>query len=107
MTARWSYAHTGGQPLTSLSVSYLFMEGTTINRVPVDVTSVGATSVEVRNLTTGFEYMFNITAANSVGAASVLCGPTLHAIGGLHFMKCDSYLPYMCFGRSLVKPVSI
>ena len=77
--------------MTNLSVSYMFMEGTTINRVPVDVRSVGTTSVEVRNLTTGFEYTFNITAENTVGAASVLCGPTLHSIGGLDFMKCDSY----------------
>ena len=67
--------------MTNLTLSYVFVEGTTVNRVPVDLRSVSTRSVGVSNLTTGFEYTFNVTAENSKGAASVLCGPALHAIG--------------------------
>ena len=47
----------------------------------VSVSSVDTTSVEVAGLFAGFEYTFNITAENSNGSSSILCGPTLHVIG--------------------------
>ena len=81
ITVTWSYVHTGGLPLTNESVYYIFMEGSTINRVPVNLQSINMHSATVSNLTTGFKYSFNVTAENSNGASSILCGPTLHVIG--------------------------
>ena len=81
ITATWSYIHTGGLPLTNVSVFYVFTEGSAINRIPTNVTNVNTSSVVIRNLITGFKYTFNITAENSNGSSSILCGPTLHIIG--------------------------
>lgn len=77
----WSYVHTGGLPLTDLSVAYTFTEGSTTRRVPVNVSSVTRSSVSIQGLTVGFMYTFNITARNNNGASSILCGPILHVIG--------------------------
>ena len=81
ITAAWSYVHTGGLHLTNVSVFYTFTEGLTINRVPVSVRGINTLSATVHNLTSGFEYSFNVTAENGNGASSILCGPTFHAIG--------------------------
>lgn len=81
ITATWSYIHTGGLSLTNLSVFYMFMEGSAINRVPVNLQNINALSATISNLTTGFKYSFNITAENSNGASNILCGPILHLIG--------------------------
>ena len=81
VTAIWSYIHTGGLSLTNLSVFYMFTEGSAINRVPVNLQNINALSATISNLATGFRYSFNITAENSNGASSILCGPILHIIG--------------------------
>ena len=81
ITATWSYIHTGGLPLTSVSVVYTYTEGSTVNHVLIDVPNIHATSVSVAGLTTGFKYTFNITTGNDYGTSSILCGPILHAIG--------------------------
>ena len=77
----WSYLHTGGLPLTSVSMMYTFTEGSTVNLVPVNVPNIHTTSISVHGLTTGFRYTFNITTRNDYGTSSILCGPILHAIG--------------------------
>ena len=79
ITVTWSYIHTGGLPLTNVSV---FTEDSTIAINPIQVESIDTTSVEVPDLVAGFEYTFNITTENN-GSSSILCGPTLHRVGEL------------------------
>ena len=83
ITVTWSYTHTGGLPLTSVSVSYSkLLEASTVSRQnPVTISNISATSVVVPNLEAGFEYVFDITAENSEGSMSISCGPILHLIG--------------------------
>ena len=81
ITAMWSYNHTGGLPLTDVSVFYTYEEGATINSIAVQNTYANTTSVMVGGLVAGFRYSFNVTAENSNGSASILCGPTLLVIG--------------------------
>jgi hypothetical protein len=81
ITATWSYIHTGGLPLTDVSVAYTFTEGSTENYIPVDVPNIHSTFVTVHGLPTGFKYTFNIITRNDYGTSSILCGPILHAIG--------------------------
>ena len=47
----------------------------------VSVSGVDTTSVIVPNLMAGSEYMFNITAENSIGSSTIMCGPILHVLG--------------------------
>ena len=77
----WSYIHTGGLPLTNVSMAYTFNEsmGTITN--PIPISGVDTTSVEVVDLVAGFEYLFNTTAENSNGSSSILCGPIHHVVG--------------------------
>ena len=80
----WTYNHTGGLPLTRLSVSYTAIDdsGSAITiPSPVTVSSVDATSVTISTLEAGFEYGFNITAENKNGSSSIQCGPIPHVIG--------------------------
>ena len=84
VTVTWSYIHTGGLPLTSVSVSYRSNEDLKASEsvsVPVTVTATNVTSVVVPGLVAGFEYTFNLTAQNKNGSSSILCGPTLHRVG--------------------------
>ena len=74
----WSYIHTGGLPLTNVSVSYSFAKDLTI---PVEVTGTNTTLVVVPDLVAGFEYTFILTAQNKNGSSSIVCGPILHRIG--------------------------
>ena len=78
----WSYIHTGGLPLTNVSVSYTY-ESNTTKRSPISIpiSSVDTTSVNVDSLEAGFEYSFNITASNTYGSFSIVCGPTLYVLG--------------------------
>ena len=59
----------------------MFTEGLTISHVPVNMRNINALNATVHNLTTGFEYSFNVIAENSAGSSSILCGPVFHAIG--------------------------
>ena len=79
MELSWRFEHTGGLPLTSLSVSYTVTDDSgspaaTPSPVPVD--SLNAMSVTVQNLEAGLEYTFTITAENGNGISSIQCGPT-------------------------------
>ena len=69
--------------MTSVSVFYSkLLEASTVGcQNPVTISNIGATSVVVPNLEAGFEYVFDITAENSEGSMSILCGPILHLIG--------------------------
>ena len=81
ITVTWSYIHTGGLPLTNVSVSYSLTKGsrTVIKSVPVS--SIDSTLVEISDIETGFKYTFNITAENSNGSSSIICGATVDALG--------------------------
>ena len=83
VTVNWSYNHTGGLPLTSLSVSYTksINRSIVVSNNNVSVRSVNITSVVIPNLEVGAEYTFNITAGNRNGSSSIMCGPTSHIIG--------------------------
>ena len=104
----WSYIHTGGLPLTNVSMVYIFNESmrTIIN--PVSVSSVDTTSVEVADLVAGFKYLFNATAENSNGSSSILCGPIHHVVGeslisdGRYLCLDNSTLHLLFIGLSLI-----
>ena len=74
----WSYIHTGGLPLTNVSVSY-YESG--LSPIPIPLTSVDTTLVTIPDLKAGFEFTFNITAENSEGPSSILCGPVTYVHG--------------------------
>ena len=87
ITVAWSYIHTGGQPLDSVSVSYTFEEGSTVSDpVSVTVSSAETTMVNVPRLGAGVRYKFTITAMNSIGSSFIMCGPTFLNVG-----ECAAY----------------
>lgn len=81
ISVAWSYIHTGGLPLTNVSVTYTIscseIDSTASGPIPIPFSDLESSTVSVTNLEFGFEYTFNITAQNSNGTSSVLCGPTL------------------------------
>ena len=81
ITANWSYIHTGGLLLTNVSANYSYIDHLSKFIRPVPVQNVNVTSVEVRGLVAGFMYTFTVTAENSNGSSTVMCGSVLHAIG--------------------------
>ena len=78
---QWSYVHTGGLNLTSISAVYSYVDGTSTVTESVTIASLDTTSVEEHGLVAGFVYTFNITAENSNGSSTVSCRPTPHIIG--------------------------
>ena len=82
ITVIWSYIHTGGLPLTNVSVVYRFEQGASISPpADVDIDNVEVTTAMVSNLVTGRLYTFTITAENSIGSTSIDCGPIRHRVG--------------------------
>ena len=100
ITVTWSYIHTGGLPLTNVFLTYTNSilgnsTGNFSNRSPlntVSVSSVDSTSIVVPNLVTGAEYVFNVTAENSYGSSSIVCGPIPHLIGKIEYQEVGSKL---------------
>ena len=76
----WSYRHTGGLPLTGLSVMYRFEEKALAVTRSVDV-NLGDFMVAVRGLLAGVEYTFTVTAENANGSSSIECQPVDHIVG--------------------------
>ena len=71
----WSYIHTGGLPLTNVSMSYTYEDEFIISKpVPVLISGVDTTRITVPNLEAGFRYTFNVTSQNRIGSTSTLCG---------------------------------
>ena len=84
----WSYIHTGGLPLTNVSMSYTFEDEFIISRpVPVSISSVDTTRITVPNLEEGYRYTFNVTSQNIVGATSALCGVVIPTSGKVYIRK--------------------
>ena len=83
ITVAWSYIHTGGQPLNSVSVSYTFEEGSTVSDpVSVIVSNTEATMVNVPRLGAGVSYTFMITG---IGSSYVMCSPIFLSVGMLQY----------------------
>ena len=85
----WSYMHTGGLPLNSVSVSYMIEDDASVSPIPIPVTTiitddVHVTSVNVSGVSAGDKYTFNITAENDIGSFNLVCGPTTIQIGKKH-----------------------
>ena len=81
ITVTWSYVHTGGLPLTGLSVMYSYVEGTTPNTESVSGVGMNDVRVTVPDLVAGQQYTFTVTAENSNGSSSTVCEPVDHIIG--------------------------
>ena len=81
ITVTWSYIHTGGLPLTNVSVCYSFTKPMSVVK-PIALESIDATSVTVLGIETGFQYTFNVTAENNNGSSSALCKVNVDAIIG-------------------------
>ena len=82
ITVAWSYIHTGGQPLDSVSVSYTFEADSTVSdSVSVTLSNTKSTVVNVPRLGAGVRYTFTITAVNSIGSSYIVCGPTFLSVG--------------------------
>ena len=78
ITVTWSYVHTGGLPLTNVSVMYTstdLLNSTTSSPIPIPVSGVDTTSITISNLEAGLKYSFNITAHNGHGSSSIICRP--------------------------------
>ena len=87
ITISWCYIHTGGLPLTNVSVVYRFEEGPAMSPpTPVDVVSAEVMRVMVANLVAGRLYTFTITSENSNGSTSIDCGPIHHNTGKYHIV---------------------
>ena len=71
----WSYVHTGGLPLTNVSLSYTYEDEFIISKpVPISISRVDATRITLPNLEAGFRYTFNVTSQNRIGSTSTICG---------------------------------
>ena len=83
ISVTWSYIHTGGQPLDSVSVSYTFEEGSTLrNLIFIAINDTQTTSVNLTGIVSaGVRYTFNVTARNNIGTSYVLCAPIFVDIG--------------------------
>ena len=76
----WSYRHTGGLPLTGLSLICRFEEGASAVTRSVDV-NLSDFMVAVRALLAGVEYTFTVTAENTNGSSNTECQPVDHIVG--------------------------
>ena len=79
--ASWMYVHTGGLPLTDLSVMYSYEEGASTVSRSVNGVNLNDLSVTVSGLVAGEEYTFTVTAENSNGSSSTVCEPVDHIVG--------------------------
>ena len=81
ITVSWSYVHTGGLPLTALSVMYSYVDHQTTFTNPVPISDVSSLSATVSGLVVGFMYTFSVTAENSMGSSTTTRASVLHEIG--------------------------
>ena len=64
-----------------MSVSYTKFNDNNLSHIPIPLISVDTTSVTIPDLKAGFEYTFNVTAVNSEGSSSTVCGLTIPESG--------------------------
>ena len=70
--------------MTNVLVSYS-EDG--LSPIPIPLTNVDTTLITIPDLKAGFEYTFNVTAENSEGPSSTLCGPTTPESGDSYTCK--------------------
>lgn len=87
----WRFDHTGGQPLTSVNISYYQLAGGSTNQ-SLAVAVVDRTAA-ISSLVAGFSYRATVAAANQVGSAQSECPVVELNIG-----------KYSCFPLQLGKP---
>ena len=76
ITITWSFNHTGGLPLTDLTISYVFREGTTDitrNGPPVGLADTTADIQPMLVAGQGLVYTPMVTATNEQGSSTVQC----------------------------------
>ena len=100
ITASWSYVHTGGLPLTGLSVMYSYEEGVSTITRSVSV-SLDDFMVSVSGLVAGEEYTFTVTAENMNGSSSTVCEPVDHIIGKYTYYSSSIIISLLPFSHSL------
>ena len=79
----WSFVHTGGLPLTNISITYGFQQDLSRNILIPVPGGISARFVMVPNLVAGEVYIFNIIAENTYGSSTVQCEGILHELGEL------------------------
>ena len=73
----WSFEHTGGVPLTSLTVNYT----TSVPGGGAQEVALDATIANTPSLVAGYTYAVSIEARNSIGLSRVQCTPRGLTIG--------------------------
>ena len=81
ITVRWSYVHTGGLPLSGISVQYRFREGLSTVTETVSGVDTSDLMTKVCNLLAGEVYTFTVHAENRNGYSSSECRPVNHIVG--------------------------
>ena len=80
----WDYTHTGGLNLTEVIVQYGIYSADEIDFQDIpdgNLTDVDEVTLDVGGLVAGRAYVFQITATNDVGSATVQCPPVVHTVG--------------------------
>ena len=81
----WSYVHTGGLPLSNVSVQYTFQQGLSTVTKTVSGVAINDVTVTIHDLVVGQEYTFTVTAKNMEGLFNAVClHPVYHLLG-----ECD------------------
>ena len=94
-----SYVHTGGLPLTNLSLSYTYEDMFIISKpVLVSISSVDTTRITIPDLEAGFRYTFIVTSQNRIGSTNTVCGLLIPMPGNSKSDLCDRYY---CINNSL------
>ena len=81
ITVSWSYVHTGGLPLTGVSVQYRYIEGSSTNTESVTELNENANMTRVNGLIAGEDYTFIVNATNENGSSLAECPAVNHLVG--------------------------
>ena len=81
LTVSWSYIHTGGLPLTGVSVRYRYVEGFSINTEIVQGVIKSAVMARAHDLVVGKDYTFIVNATNMYGSSIAECPAINHLVG--------------------------
>ena len=77
----WDYSHTGGLDLTRVAIEYRQKEESAFQTLRDPNLDLEKTNFEILNITAGYTYIFQISATNNNGSASIECPSVLHMIG--------------------------
>ena len=86
ITVTWGYTHTGGLEITEVIVQYGIYSSGPIDFQDIpngNLTDPSQETLVVSDLIAGRAYVFQVTASNDIGPASVDCLPVMHLVGEL------------------------